>query len=93
MTGRNTAMATLDNDLETTLRASPLWREHDELVQRAKGMGPVWARTLRRALPALGTLTRQHIAACVGVAPLHGDSETLRGRRTLWGGRAHVRTV
>jgi transposase len=27
------------------------------------------------------------------VAPLNGDSGTLRGRRTIWGGRAHVRTV
>jgi len=29
----------------------------------------------------------------VGVAPLHGDSGPLRGRRTMWGGRAPVRTV
>ena len=48
---------------------------------------------MRRELPALGTLTRQHIAALVGVAPLNGDRGTLRGRRTMWGGRAHVRTV
>jgi transposase len=27
------------------------------------------------------------------VAPLHCDRGTLRGRRTIWGGRAHVRTV
>jgi len=33
------------------------------------------------------------MAALVGVAPLNGDSGTLRGRRTIWGGRAHVRTV
>src|SRR6267142_5831729 len=36
---------------------------------------------------------RQQIAAWVGVAPLHGASGTLRGRRTMWGGRAHVRAV
>jgi transposase len=29
----------------------------------------------------------------VGVAPLNCDSGTLRGRRTIWGGRAHGRTV
>jgi transposase len=29
----------------------------------------------------------------VGVAPLNGASETLRGRRMMWGGRAHVRTI
>ena len=86
-------IATLDDDLETMLRASPLWRENDDLLQSAKGIGPVCAHTLRLALPALGTRTRQQIAALAGVAPLNCDSGTLRGRRTIWGGRAHVRTV
>ena len=89
----NARLATLDNDLETVLRASPLWRDNDDLLQSAPGIGPVCARTLLLELPALGTLTRQQIAALVGVAPLNGDSGTLRGRRTMWGGRAHVRTV
>ena len=83
----------LDNDRETTLRASPLGRENDELLQRAKGLGPVCARTVLLELPELGQRTRQHSASLVGVAPLHGDRGTLRGRRTMWGGRAHVRTV
>ena len=85
--------APLDNDLETLLRASPLWRENDDRLPSAKGMGPVCARTVLLELPALGTRTRQQIAAVVGVAPLHGDRGTLRGRRTIWGGQAHVRTV
>src|SRR5207237_432497 len=93
MTWLNAASSTVDDALETILRASPLWREHDDLWQRAKGIGPVWARTLLLALPALGTLTRQQSAALVGVAPLHGASGTLRGRRMIWGGRAHVRPV
>ena len=89
----NAGITTLDDDLETLLRASPRWREHDELWQSAKGMGPVGARTLGLGLPALGTRTRQQSAALVGVAPLNGDRGPRRGRRTLWGGRAHVRTV
>jgi transposase len=89
----NARIATLDDDLETMLRASPLWREHDDLLQSVPGIGPVCARTLRLDLPALGMLTRQQMAALVGVAPLNGDSGTLRGRRIIWGGRAHVRTV
>ena len=93
MTWLNVGIATLDDDLETMLRASPLWREHDDLLQSAKGIGPVCARTLLLELPELGTLTRQQIAAWVGVAPLNCDSGTLRSRRTIWGGRAHVRTV
>jgi transposase len=89
----NAGIAPLDADLATRLRASPRWREHDELWPRATGLGPVCARTLRLALPELGTLTRQQSAALVGVAPLPCASGTLRGRRTLWGGRAHGRTV
>ena len=63
ITWLNADIATLDNDLETTLRASPLWRENDDLLPSAKGIGPVCARTLLLELPELGTLTRQHIAA------------------------------
>jgi transposase len=93
MTWLKASIATLDDALEALLRARPLWRENDDLLQRAKGIGPVCARTLLLELPALGTLTRQQIAALVGVAPLNCASGTLRGRRTIWGGRAHVRTV
>src|SRR5438552_1005937 len=93
MTWLNAGIATLDDDREMLLRASPRWRDNDDLLQSAKGIGPVCARTLLLALPALGTRTRQQIAALVGVAPLHCDSGTLRGRRMIWGGRAHVRTV
>jgi transposase len=93
ITWLNERLATLDDDIETMLRASPLWRENDDLLQSVPGIGPVCARTLVLELPELGMLTRQQIAALVGVAPLHCDSGTLRGRRTIWGGRAHVRTV
>src|SRR6266446_3934306 len=89
----NVAIATLDDALETMLRASPLWRAHDDLLPSAKGIGPVRAHTFLLELPELGTLPRQQIAALVGVAPLHGDRGTLRGQRTIWGGRAHGRTV
>ena len=89
----NTRLTTLDDDLDTTLRASPVWREREELLRSVPGIGPVCARTLRLDLPELGTLNRQRLAALVGVAPLNRDSGTLRGSRTTWGGRAHVRAT
>jgi transposase len=63
MAWRHAAITTLDKALETLRRASPLWRDNDDLVQRAKGRGPVRAHTFLLELPALGTLTRQQIAA------------------------------
>jgi len=86
-------LAALDDDLDTTLRASPVWREREALYRSVPGIGPVCARTLVLDLPELGTLTRQRIAALVGVAPFNRDSGTLRGHRTIWGGRAHVRAT
>ncbi len=83
----------VEDDLGTTLRASPLWREQDDLLRSVPGVGPVLSITLLAELPELGTLNRKQIAALVGVAPLNRDSGTLRGRRTVWGGRARVRAV
>jgi transposase len=54
----NARLATLDNDLEMMRRASPLWRENDDLLQSVPGLGPVCARTCLLALPELGTLPR-----------------------------------
>ena len=44
-------------------------------------------------MPELGTPTHKRVAALVGVAPLNRDSGTLRGRRSVWGGRAEVRAA
>ena len=93
MTWLHAASAPREDALEALRRASPRWRDNDERWQSAQGMGPVRAQTLRLERPALGTRTRQESAAWVGVAPLHGDSGTRRGKRTLWGGRAPGRTV
>lgn len=83
----------VDHDLGTTIRQSPVWREHDTLLQSVPGLGPIISRTLLADLPELGTLTRQQIAALVGVAPFPWDSGTLRGKRSCWGGRAPVRAA
>jgi transposase len=93
ITWLNGRLAALDNDLDTALRASPVWREREELLRSVPGIGPVCTRTLVLDLPELGTLSRQHLAALVGLAPFHRDSGTLRGSRTIWGGRAQVRTA
>jgi transposase len=83
----------INTHLAEAIRQSPVWREKDELLQSVLGVGPVVTSTLLASLPELGMLTNKQIAALVGVAPLNRDSGTLRGRRTVWGGRAQVRAV
>jgi transposase len=75
------------------VRASPLWREQDDLLQSVPGIGPILALTLLAEVPELGRLSHAQIAARVGVAPLNRDSGALRGRRAIWGGRAARRAV
>lgn len=83
----------VDGDLQTALKASPLWQVKEQWLRSVPGIGPTTALTLLCELPELGQLSRQQIAALVGVAPLNCDSGTRRGTRTTWGGRATVRTA
>ena len=83
----------LDKDLRQTLRQSPVWRDKDDLLRTVPGVGEQISVTLLAHLPELGTLDRRQIAALVGVAPFNRDSGTVRGKRTVWRGRARVRAV
>lgn len=86
-------LAALDRDVGDGIRGTPVWRERDQLLRSVPGIGDVVSRTLIADLPELGSLDRKQIAALVGVAPLNRDSGKMRGRRTIWGGRAKVRSA
>jgi transposase len=83
----------LDKDLGAAVRASPLWRERDELLQSVPGVGPQVSRVLLAELPELGTTPSRRLAALVGLAPFARDSGRSRGRRRIFGGRAGVRAT
>lgn len=74
--------------------ASHLARHHADLaklLQSAKGVGPNTCMVLIADLPELGKLSGREISALVGIAPFNRDSGTMRGKRTIFGGRAQVR--
>lgn len=81
----------INNDIDKTIKKSPMWRENDKILQSFTGVGPVVSASLLCDLPELGTLNRKKIATLVGVAPLNCDSGRFRGRRRIKGGRANVR--
>lgn len=80
-----------DRDLDEAIGQSETWGRNEALLRSVPGVGPVLARTLLAELPELGTLSHRRLSALVGVAPFNRDSGTLRGKRAVWGGRAHVR--
>jgi transposase len=87
------ALAELEAQIAARLAANPLWQERATLLASVPGVGKVTVATLLALLPELGQLDRRAIAALVGVAPFARDSGLMKGRRTIWGGRAPVRAV
>jgi len=69
------------------------WREIRDRLESVPSVGRVTSFTLLAELPELGTLSRQKIAALVGLAPFNRDSGRFRGRRHIFGGRSDVRSV
>lgn len=83
----------LDRLIMNFIQDTPIWKEKDRILRSVPGIGPVNSATLLSSLPELGSLSRQKIAALVGVAPLNKDSGRHRGKRKTFGGRAHVRNA
>ncbi len=86
-------LAKCEAELPRAIRNSPLWREREQLLRSAPGVGPITALTLIADLPELGQLDRKQIAALCGLAPHAHDSGRSLGRRTTHGGRSRVRAT
>jgi len=83
----------LEHDIGDAVRGTPAWREKEDLLVSVPGIEQKIARTLIAELPELGSLDRHQVAALVGVAPFNRDSGKWRGRRSIAGGRAVVRSA
>ncbi len=85
--------ALVEKELQTAIADHPVWAKRTHLLESVPGVGKVVAATLIASLPELGRLDRREIASLVGVAPFNRDSGTMRGKRTVWGGRPNVRAA
>ncbi|MGH8335432.1 MAG: IS110 family transposase [Gammaproteobacteria bacterium] len=83
----------VDQDTNGLLQQSPVWLEQATLLTSAKGIGPTSAATLLALLPELGQLNRRQISALVGICPFNRDSGQMKGKRSIFGGRAPVRAA
>ncbi len=69
------------------------FKELAKRLSNIKGVGTMTAAALLAEVPEQGNLSRREISALVGMVPVNRDSGTMRGRRTIFGGRAGVRTA
>ncbi len=83
----------IEEKLQDNISEDAEWSKKNKLLQSIKGIGPVVSVTLLADLPELGKITHKQIAALVGVAPFNRDSGVYAGGRTIWGGRAPIRSV
>lgn len=83
----------IDNAIAELIQANDDWRKRTELLQTTPGVGVVNGATLVAELPELGKLNRQAIGALVGVVPFNHDSGQHKGKRSIHGGRASVRSA
>ena len=88
-----TELAEIEADLNDWIDQNAQWREKRVSLESVPSVGKVTSFTLLAELPELGTLSRQKIAALVGLAPFNRDSGRFRGRRHIFGGRSDVRSV
>ncbi len=83
----------IDQDIDTLVRGSPVWRVKEDLLASVPGIGKTLARTLLAELPELGNLDRRTIASLAGLAPFTRQSERWRGKSMIGGGRGAVRAA
>ena len=86
-------LASVDADIDDTIRGSPAWRVKEDLLASVPGVGPITARTLIAELPELGSLDHKSIASLVGLAPYTRQSGQWKGKSMIAGGRKSVRSA
>lgn len=84
-------LAELEHQIAQAIAADRVLAAKATALRSIPGVGPVVAATLLGALPELGTLSRQEVAALVGVAPINRDSGRRTGVRSIAGGRRAIR--
>jgi transposase len=84
-------IARVDKDLQAFVGTNHA--ELAALLDSVKGVGKATISTLLAEVPELGKLSGREVSALVGVAPINRDSGTMRGKRSIFGGRPDVRRV
>ena len=84
-------IASLDESINGIICNDPELHSKAEKLRQLTGVGPVLMSTLLADMPELGTLERNQASALAGVAPFDNDSDNIKGKRSIAGGRVRVR--
>jgi len=87
----NDEIASIDSLLSEVVKDDDEFRHKEEILTSVTGVGGQTARSLLGSMPELGKINRGEAAALAGLAPFARDSGKQRGKRSIRGGRFHVR--
>ena len=85
-------MAAIDARIAALIAQDQTLEQKAQKLTAIVGVGTRTAVLLLAQMPELGTLNRAQAAALAGLAPFNRDSGTLRGKRTIFGGRRALRS-
>ena len=83
----------LEKQIGELLQNDPLWQDLDEAFRSIKGVADRTVTRVLAEMPEIGTYSNKAIAKLAGLAPLARDSGKHKGKRTIGGGRADVRSI
>ena len=86
-------LSDIDEGLRQTLRSSLEGGRRMTSCEASPGWTSSSPSLCYPSCRSWATLNRRQVAALVGVAPFNRDSDTLRDKRQIWGGRARLRAV
>lgn len=83
----------IETEIKTKIEGDDALKKRKGQLIQVNGVGEITALTLITQLPELGLLSNKEIVALVGLAPYCKDSGLKTGRRTVFGGRALIRST
>jgi transposase len=89
----NQQIRELEEQIARLIESDDDFNSIDKLLQSVPGVGAVTSSTILSDLRELGRTDRRQIGALAGLAPFNCDSGRFKGKRSIRGGRAAVRSV
>ena len=83
----------LEAQIEQAVASDHTLTETMQVLRSIPGIGPVASTMLIAEMPELGQISGAQAAALTGLAPIPRDSGTMRGKRSIGGGRYALRHV
>ena len=84
-------LARIETQIREIIESEPQLKDQANILQSVQGIGEVTTWSILSYLSELGHLKRNQIVALAGIAPFNKDTGSMKGKRSIEGGRAKLR--